>query len=1505
MPNSKWTIPCMILMALALLTAMTVIAVQAGSMAASQRTHNTVERLEAVIFFSDFEGTDGGLVGSLDWEWGAFAWSGASCGSSSYPPSSAYSGTDMWGTVLNDCYNNLGDTSVLSFSIDLSGVPAATLSWWDWYDVYETYDHGEVYVNGVEVYNCGADYVIPTAWEQHSVDLSPYVGDIVTIEFRMWASSVVNRAGWWIDDVSVVSFEPPDIQVSPSLFEETVPVDGLVTQALIISNTGATTLTFQIREQEGEFTSTQVTLSVPDKPEHLSRESTPDLIYPAAPGKDTPPSIGRAPVFAELQSKPVTSTILMSNSVPSFAVELQNADLVSFDTDTPGILDVIGNIGGNYYAGDFLDDDFSQMYAIDDDTNNFVSVDTTTAAVTVIGTASPASGQSWSGMAGDPTDGTLYGASTNITDSMLYTLDESSGTATLVGEITNAPCIIGIAVNASGEMYGLDICNDELMSIDKTTGAGTVIGSIGFDANYAQGMDFDKATGLLYLAAYNVDTFMPELRIADTSTGNTTLVDSFPGSTEIDALAVAKVEDVPWLSESPIAGTVPASGSLSVDVILDATGMATGNYTASLVIDSNDPDEDPVIVPVVMHVSGSTETSPTLTIPDWTVPINDSDYFDLWDYAHDTESPDDQLTFDMVEPLPDPNAGVTVTNHFVYITPTLDWTGQTTVVVQVMDPGGLFDTDDFQVIVTSTCVPISGADLNLVTTGDIYVDDPVDLNVDIAPNDFSAPYSYTMYYGDGIWDASVSSDDPLAFSHTYSVTGTYTAEFEAWNCDMVWPVTDTVQVLVQEPSSCVGLTDITIEGATSGYPGVYTFSTSYQPSDASEPIIYLWGDGGTDSSSSRTLSVGTHTLMVTATNCSALVTDSHTITIEESPVCVELTGVIIEGATDGYTDLEYTFTATPDPADASEPISYTWTPAPDSGQGSDSAHYVWTQPGTYTLAVTATNCTDAMASDSHVISVKGPLPHYAYVNQPWDWVEGAAQAGATISATLLRGGSPIAAATTRVGSDGLFAFEFREGGDHLDILVGDQVVMSGGGLDTTIPVADIVGGIGVGSDTVSGWAAGGVLPAEGVVGVGLAWDLSLALEPINFDQSGVFTADFNTSVDIGYDHLAKVVHQDPEGNQVIQILYPEGLGIRALIHESRVEGVTTPGASVEVEVSDGNGVKGTATVTADETGFFSTSVYDQGGGSVRFALGDHIAVGKLGHAREMTLTLYHVSYVQPWNNRVVGTVKGVALPPDGVQGRVDVWSAVDEQWYSQHVSIGPDGSYGADFDGVVDMTSADIIRLWVTMPDGTQQAALGWALHVTASTSDDTVSGYATVSSTAIITLYRGLEGESPVDVIGTATAVPDAMGYFSTTVISGASGVDIAPSNVVVVQAGEHYRTLFVGSIDILQADLENNALLLSGMPNSTVHLEGRRPGVIREDAPYQDDYVWRQTVMGPDGTALVLLPFDLQANDWFDITCYHPQNGIAVHRLAGAPSESTPLAKLLYLPVVLRELE
>ncbi len=58
----------------------------------------------------------------------------------------------------------------------------------------------------------------------------------------------------------------------------------------------------------------------------------------------------------------------------------------------------------------------------------------------------------------------------------------------------------------------------------------------------------------------------------------------------------------PWLTSVPGGGVTSSGESDVVDVCVDASGMATGEYGCDLVVGSNDPDEPNVVVPVTLTV---------------------------------------------------------------------------------------------------------------------------------------------------------------------------------------------------------------------------------------------------------------------------------------------------------------------------------------------------------------------------------------------------------------------------------------------------------------------------------------------------------------------------------------------------------------------------------------------------------------------------------------------------------------------------------------------------------------------------------------------------------------------------------------------------------------------------------------------------------------------------------------------------------------------------------------
>ncbi len=63
----------------------------------------------------------------------------------------------------------------------------------------------------------------------------------------------------------------------------------------------------------------------------------------------------------------------------------------------------------------------------------------------------------------------------------------------------------------------------------------------------------------------------------------------------------------PWIITSSAGGVVSPGGDIDVTVTLDATGVAAGVYNATLCVDSDDPDEPQILVPVTMTVEGESD----------------------------------------------------------------------------------------------------------------------------------------------------------------------------------------------------------------------------------------------------------------------------------------------------------------------------------------------------------------------------------------------------------------------------------------------------------------------------------------------------------------------------------------------------------------------------------------------------------------------------------------------------------------------------------------------------------------------------------------------------------------------------------------------------------------------------------------------------------------------------------------------------------------------------------
>ena len=261
------------------------------------------------------------------------------------------------------------------------------------------------------------------------------------------------------------------------------------------------------------------------------------------PQKDGPlvPLAGAVPAAVpSIDSPKLAGALPLSLSSRAYATELINGIFGYLDLDVPGSFVLIGPYAPAIYAGDFIGDDLFKVYAIRYDNRHLITLETMPLAETDVGILpAPPSGH-YRGMAYDPATGNTYVSSCGGSISYLFLLDVATPTTTLIGQITNSPCTSALAADDSGNLWGADTTNDTLLSIDKSTGAGTVIGDLGFSSAYEEGMDWDSASDQLYLAAYNFDTSVTELRIVNTVTGNTTLVGQIGGTMlELGWLAIA------------------------------------------------------------------------------------------------------------------------------------------------------------------------------------------------------------------------------------------------------------------------------------------------------------------------------------------------------------------------------------------------------------------------------------------------------------------------------------------------------------------------------------------------------------------------------------------------------------------------------------------------------------------------------------------------------------------------------------------------------------------------------------------------------------------------------------------------------------------------------------------------------------------------------------------------------------------------------------------------------
>ncbi len=147
-------------------------------------------------------------------------------------------------------------------------------------------------------------------------------------------------------------------------------------------------------------------------------------------------------------------------------------------------------------------------------------LDPGTGAVTLVGNITGMGADQPNGIKYNPANSTYY----IVSSANLYSFNLGSLTATLIGPFNTGGLMIDLCFTTAGVCYAYDLGVDNAYTVNISTGAVTLLGPLGYDANFGQGMSYDNETSTIYLSAFNNATFTGQLRTMDPGTGMTTLI---------------------------------------------------------------------------------------------------------------------------------------------------------------------------------------------------------------------------------------------------------------------------------------------------------------------------------------------------------------------------------------------------------------------------------------------------------------------------------------------------------------------------------------------------------------------------------------------------------------------------------------------------------------------------------------------------------------------------------------------------------------------------------------------------------------------------------------------------------------------------------------------------------------------------------------------------------------------------------------------------------------------
>jgi uncharacterized repeat protein (TIGR01451 family) len=525
--------------------------------------------------------------------------------------------------------------------------------------------------------------------------------------------------------------------------------------------------------------------------------------------------------------------------------------------------------------------------------------------------------------------------------------------------------------------------NDVRGGIITPTLSGTYSYTLRFDGNWApgnpnKGWTYADTDGVypgepFELANLNIVTLLPPdidvippFLTAELTSGQTLMQPLLISNTGAGLLtwSIAEAPAVTWLSQTPVSGTTPSSGSSPVNVDFDTTGLPQGVYTTTLVIASTDPEENPWTVPVTLTVHAADIEAAPLSFAETLAPNTSASQ--TLTISNTGDLPLDWALVETIDWLStNPVTGSVAVAGAVDVDVTFDSTGLTagvytgTLTLDSNDPDEASITIPVTLVVEAAEVVVDPLSFYVIvnpngsTTRDLYIGNTGNVTLTWAITETPVVAWLSETPDSGLTAAGVTDTISLNFNATGLTTSTLTTTLYITTDDPYNPIV-TVDVTMDVRNACVAPAVASFDW-TPLYPVPLTTVTFNGTSDGSEDPynkVYSWdyGNGEIDDGNPVTTTfpaAGDYTVVMTATNDCGSATTSQVVTVGEAPVA--------DFSIDDNTAAVAQVVNFTDASTGTLPLSYAWDFGDTYTSTATNPAHAYATLGTKVITLTVTN----------------------------------------------------------------------------------------------------------------------------------------------------------------------------------------------------------------------------------------------------------------------------------------------------------------------------------------------------------------------------------------------------------------------------------------------------------------------------------------------------------------------------------------------------------------------